>query len=172
MNCESCKSPLKQGKRYCSLSCYRKNFKAWNKGITYAEAKQCSNCPTKNKRVFLSKRIGQLVCDRCFNRYTKFKEFLTDEEVSKRRKGINLAENNGMWAGDNVGYGALHSWVKKRLPKPELCTKCKIKKAHDLANISQKYKRDLDDWEWLCRSCHMAKDGRLESFIKSNRGRH
>ena len=32
---------------------------------------------------------------------------------------------------------------------------------YDLANISQEYRRDVDDFEWLCRSCHMKKDGRI-----------
>lgn len=30
-----------------------------------------------------------------------------------------------------------------------------------MANISGKYKTDLSDWEYLCRRCHMKKDGRL-----------
>jgi len=55
---------------------------------------------------------------------------------------------------------------KRKLTKPKLCQDCKKKPPYDLANISQEYKRDLSDWEWLCRKCHMKKDGRLEKFIK------
>jgi hypothetical protein len=42
---------------------------------------------------------------------------------------------------------------------------CKQKRKLEVANISQQYKRDLSDWEWLCRKCHMTKDGRLKVFL-------
>ena len=76
------------------------------------------------------------------------------------RKGDNSAERNGMWKGNEVGYGALHDWVKSHLPKPKLCQNCRAERKLDLANVSGKYKRDLADWRWLCRKCHMKSDGR------------
>lgn len=84
------------------------------------------------------------------------------------RDKIGLANNgskNGMWKGDNVGYISLHEWIKKHKPKPEFCEKCKINKPYDLANISGKYKRDVNDFRWLCRKCHMKEDGRLKNLI-------
>lgn len=72
---------------------------------------------------------------------------------------------NPNWLGDAVGYVGLHGWIKRRLKKPDLCQSCNENKAYDLANISQKYKRDLADWEWLCRVCHMTKDGRRKKLI-------
>ena len=71
---------------------------------------------------------------------------------------------NPNWKSENVGLEALHNWVKRRLVKPQVCRGCNQPKALDLANISQLYKRDLSDWEWLCRSCHMIKDGRIEKL--------
>ncbi len=71
------------------------------------------------------------------------------------------------WKGDKVGYCGIHEWIRRRYLKPELCECCKKKPPYDLANKSGKYKRDLDDWEWLCRRCHMTKDGRLENFKKN-----
>lgn len=65
-------------------------------------------------------------------------------------------------------YGALHSWIKKRLSKPILCQNCNKRKAYDLANISQQYKRDLSDWNWLCRKCHMISDGRIFQIKQKN----
>ena len=82
-------------------------------------------------------------------------------------KGIRKDENNPMWKGDGVGYGALHNWVKRNLIKPQVCRDCNQPKPLDLANISGEYKRDLSDWEWLCRSCHMKKDGRLVKFLEN-----
>lgn len=84
---------------------------------------------------------------------------------------INVAENNGMWKGDKVSYGALHDYVKYHLPKPEKCQNCGAKKKLDLANKSGEYKRNLSDWEWLCRLCHMIKDGRVNNLPNYNRGR-
>lgn len=80
-------------------------------------------------------------------------------------KRINLAHKNGQWKGDNVGYGSLHAWIKARITKPDYCKDCGIKTDKlDLANISQDYKRDIKDWEYICRRCHMKKDGRLKKL--------
>lgn len=73
-----------------------------------------------------------------------------------------------MWTGDKVGYQAVHGWVRRRLIKPKVCVDCKDNPPKDLANISQKYLRNLTDWEWLCRRCHMIKDGRLNKLHKKN----
>ena len=80
-------------------------------------------------------------------------------------KGMNKGEKNGMWKGDDVGYDALHGWIKSVAKKKDKCEECKINDAYDLANISQKYKRDIKDWEWLCRKCHMVKDGRIKNLV-------
>ncbi len=78
--------------------------------------------------------------------------------------GDNRGERNIMWKGNRVGLDALHAWVRKRLTKPEECSKCKEYPPYDLANISQEYKRNISDWEWLCRKCHMISDGRLKNL--------
>lgn len=66
------------------------------------------------------------------------------------------------------GYQALHGWVRRRLEKPKACQNCRKEKSLDLANKSQKYKRDLTDWLWLCRRCHMIQDGRMTPFVTKN----
>ncbi len=75
-------------------------------------------------------------------------------------------ECRGKWKGENVGRTALHNWVRRRKSKPEFCDNCKKKKPFDLANISGKYKRDISDYLWLCRRCHMKSDGRLKLFLE------
>jgi hypothetical protein len=77
-----------------------------------------------------------------------------------------IGELNPQWQGDNVTYGALHDWVKWHKIKPVVCSICNKDKRLDLANISGTYKRDLDDWEYICRRCHMVKDGRLYKLTK------
>jgi hypothetical protein len=88
-------------------------------------------------------------------------------EEHKRKIGIsNTGKKNGNWKGKSVSYKVLHAWVRRHLEKPDFCVSCKKEPVFDVANISQKYKRDLSDWEWLCRKCHMKKDGRLKKFLK------
>lgn len=91
-------------------------------------------------------------CDKHYRRVKKH------GDVTRSRP---TGENHPFWKGDNVGYASLHGWIKRKLPKTSKCQYCKIKPAYDLANINQEYRRDLSDWEWLCRRCHMLKDGRL-----------
>lgn len=84
----------------------------------------------------------------------------------------NMAQNNGMWKGDNAILQAIHMWVKRRKLKPTHCELCEQQTNFlDLANISQNYLRDLSDWEYLCRKCHMTKDGRLTKFLSYNKHR-
>jgi hypothetical protein len=75
------------------------------------------------------------------------------------KKGGNLEEDNFKWKGNDVKYGALHSWVKRRLGKAKCCEMCGIKNGkYEWANKSQKYKRELSDWISLCLSCHRKYD--------------
>jgi hypothetical protein len=87
--------------------------------------------------------------------------------MPKGIKGFQSGEQNPMWKGDGVGIEGVHDYVASYLSKPTKCSNCHKNKHLDMANISQEYKRDLDDWEWLCRSCHMTKDGRMKNLKRS-----
>lgn len=82
-----------------------------------------------------------------------------------RHKG----EDNPQWKGDKVGYAALHEWVKKRLAKPFSCNHCEEIKPLDLANKSGLYTRDLTDWFWLCRGCHIRYDRKYSRGVIERR---
>lgn len=71
---------------------------------------------------------------------------------------------NNQWRGDEVGYQSLHEWIKSHKSKPLLCENCGERQPYDLANISGQYLRDINDYEWLCRRCHMKKDGRINNL--------
>ena len=86
------------------------------------------------------------------------------------QKCAKLGINNPQWKGESVGYSALHFWVERNSDKPDKCECCGKKRKLDAANISGEYKRDISDWEWLCRKCHMEKDGRLKKLIDRNKG--
>lgn len=73
-------------------------------------------------------------------------------------KNKMFKEKNPMWKGNNVGNNALHEWVRRNKPKIEICEQCNKNKSFDIANISGKYLRDVNDYKWMCRSCHMKLD--------------
>jgi hypothetical protein len=79
-------------------------------------------------------------------------------------------EGNPNWKGDKVGKDAVHIWVKRRYKRPNNCQECnKPNKLLDLANTSGKYLRDVTDWRYLCRKCHMSSDGRLDKWLQKNK---
>lgn len=85
---------------------------------------------------------------------------MKQKPIHRKQQG-NVGMKNGMWKGNKVSYRSLHNYVRYNLEMPEFCKDCGENKKLEVANISQEYKRDLEDWEWLCRRCHMKKDGRL-----------
>jgi len=92
------------------------------------------------------------------------------KKLKNNKKSLFMrGEKNHQWKGNDVGYCSLHEWIKNHKQKPEFCEECKKKKPYDLANISGIYKRDINDFRWLCRSCHMKSDGRM--FNKDKYGK-
>ncbi len=69
-------------------------------------------------------------------------------------------ESHPNWIGDAVGYHGLHSYIRRHLPKPLTCEHCHKVKKLELSNKSRQYKRELSDWQWICRSCHRKYDKR------------
>lgn len=87
--------------------------------------------------------------------------------ISESVKG----ENNSQWKGDEASVLAIHDWIKRRHPSPKHCQNCGQERVLDLANISPTYNkdtytRDIKNWKWLCRSCHMREDGRTERLLQ------
>lgn len=119
--------------------------------------------PRKHKGIFkhtdeTRRKIAEVV--------TRAKTGKKLSEYHRKRIGESQRDDkNHMWKGDNASLVALHTWVRYRLVKPDLCQQCKKSAPYDLANISGCYKRDLIDWQWLCRKCHMMSDGRLGALI-------
>lgn len=121
------------------------------------------NCSVCDKPIL--KRPSGL-CKRCLlternKNYSWIKGKHLSPAIRQKISASRIGEKNPIWRGDQVGYSALHGWVKRWRPRPDKCSSCKTIGKVDLANISQEYRRDLNDWEWLCRKCHMTKDGRL-----------
>jgi len=129
-----------QRSRYCSQVC-KYTYRIRPKGLKYEKHKEN---PTSFKK-------GQ-------------KPWNDGIEAFSLRDG-----KNSMFKGDRVGYDALHDWVKVRLGKANLCCMCGCTEGYiDWANISQEYKRDINDWMQLCRKCHINYDKNKGFRTKGN----
>lgn len=73
-------------------------------------------------------------------------------------------EHNPNWKGDKAKRMAIHVYLRHHTVKPKLCEECNKEEPFDLANISGKYLRDINDYRWLCRKCHMIIDGRINNL--------
>lgn len=69
---------------------------------------------------------------------------------------------------DNPTKEAIHLWVVKWRGKPMECQVCgtKDKKFYDWANIDHSYKRILEDYIRMCRSCHRYYDMEFNNYKK------
>lgn len=97
---------------------------------------------------------------------------VTKNTFKKGHEPLVFGETHHFWKGNNVGYGALHDWVKKRLAKPLACNQCGEIKPLDLANKSHEYKRELDDWLWLCKKCHVNYDDMVRKSWVTRRAKY
>ena len=100
---------------------------------------------------------------------------------NKGRKGIHLSPttefkkgrrdgNHPEWKGEEASYHAKHAWVSRWRGKPNRCEHCKKTKGiFNWANVSRKYKRELDDWIRLCRKCHHKFDNISEKLWKTRK---
>ena len=122
----------------------------------------------RKEYIKLNKSTTQIAKENNFSTMTvwrRLKKFKINRSISE----ANLGEKNGMWKGNNVGKSELHNWIRRHKQKPKFCEDCKRRPPFDLANISQEYRRDINDFEWLCRNCHMRKDGRLNKLKRGLR---
>lgn len=132
---------------------YDQNEKLW--------CKPCPNCDGYVKHKHKSRVLKNKTCSHsCQMKGNQFRKGLkpsnafTSEQVT--------AEKNVNWKGDQVGYDALHDWVKRNLGLPKKCEQCETTEPnikYEWANISGEYIRDLTDWKRLCRKCHYHYDG-------------
>lgn len=130
-------------RRFCSISCSKQgntsrlgiSRPAWNKGK--------EGIYTKETLKQMSKTMKKVAVEKGFGKWMK---------------GKDLRELSGNWKGEEVGYGALHDWVRRRLGTPNKCSQCGLvsdrPRMMHWASLSRQYKRDLQDWIRLCAKCH------------------
>jgi hypothetical protein len=73
-------------------------------------------------------------------------------------RGLRAGETS-RWKGDDANYRSLHEWIRKYYPLTGICECCGSgDRKTQLANISGKYLRDLDDYIEMCPGCHKSFD--------------
>ena len=77
------------------------------------------------------------------------KGFKQPEEVKQKMRGPKK---------DKIGYGTIHDWIRSRLQKPDICPCCEEKPVKDISCYTGIYNRDIDNYVYLCRSCHTLLD--------------
>lgn len=140
--------------RETSKYCSRKCMQEINPGLLVARTKPVWNKGTKGvvKPNSGSFRKGQRVSPS-----TEFK------------KGQTANEKNTNWKGEQAGYTAIHSWIKRRKPLTGVCLWCRSKRYTELANLDYEYTRDLDTWAELCAPCHKTYDRQNNWGFATNR---
>lgn len=71
-------------------------------------------------------------------------------------------EKNRMWKGDKVKQHSLHTWINDNFDRPAKCEICEAEvipgKQFDWSNKDHKYTRIREEWQYVCRKCHMDYD--------------
>ena len=74
------------------------------------------------------------------------------------RTHIRRGEETFTWKGDDVGYIAIHNWAYRHIGLKKKCENCGLIEKLEMSNKSGQYKREIDDWQTLCKSCHRKHD--------------
>ncbi len=127
---------FEKNKRVGNLTTFKKGHISWNKGLT----------KESDERL---KKMGEL---------HKGKKWFLSDETKKRMSESRLDENNGRWKGNNVGYKCLHDYIRKRKEKTKNCNFCNQEKRLVLSSKTHEYTRNLNEYQYLCYSCHAIYD--------------
>ena len=130
---------------------FQKGYTPWNKGMHYDPPNRVNlYTPELNKR-----RSEKLMGRPSVNKGKKL-----SLETRIKMSFAKTGEKSPVWKGEKVSYSGLHKWVVSKLGNPKECWHCKTTKRamYHWANISGRYKRNLEDWIRLCVPCHSRMD--------------
>ena len=111
--------------------------------------------------IILEKSTGEIARGQNCNAETvrvRLKSFGIDR---RRPFEINRGKFNGQWKAEDVGKKSIHQWIRSRKQKPEFCEICNKVPPLDLMCLDHKYRRNVEDYIFACRSCHMKYDHKM-----------
>jgi hypothetical protein len=111
-------------------------------------SKKCEGCGKRYKLSYYHRKIRKFCSDACCHAY-------------------RIGERHPTWI-ENPNKHAVHEWLKRWKIRPDYCESCgKENCVLDWANVDHKYKRVLDDYICMCRSCHRKYDWNEEKTKKA-----
>lgn len=98
---------------------------------------------------------------------TQFKK--GDKPWNNGLKGFMSGEQNKMWKGDRVGYGALHDWLRLHYGKASHCEFCGTSgnprgrrwNIEWALRKGMSYERKIENYIMLCAKCHTKYDDKI-----------
>ena len=160
--CKKCSTKLAKKEYHIKSRGWRTKF-CIDCGKPHQRGKRCTSCSEKHnydrqkRKTQICEMCGKItsknatLCKKCS--WIKREKEMTEED-KQNRKG----EKCHSWKGDDVGYHGLHNWIRKIIPRPQFCQLCNQNPPCDIANKTGIYSRDLNNWFWLCRRCHILYD--------------
>jgi len=137
---------------------------------------KCKNCGKQIRTKFKSQLKRRKFCGHKCDIEYKNKNGLFYENQKKRKdliekklKDFKQISNvkihyKNMNEEQKKIYHILHKYLRKYKKKPLFCEECKKNKPFHLANISGLYKKDIQDYKWVCKSCHWIFDNLVTNF--------
>jgi len=114
------------------------NHQYWNQGKSTTQIARLCNCNAETIRNWMK----------------KFE--IPRRTLKETTKGIKNPNYNNL--KKNPSYFGVHSYIRRYKPKPEGCEICGSKSKLELSSKTHEYKRDVDEYRYLCRSCHELYD--------------
>lgn len=80
-------------------------------------------------------------------------------EMRAKQREAKLGERNPNW-NDSTSLKTVHGWLNRNFPKTGICARCGRGARTDFAFRLHPatYTRSRDDYEEMCRSCHVKHD--------------
>lgn len=127
--------------------------------------KKCTRCgevlPTTTKYFHRNKAVKDGFDTRCkICRNEIAKEYRQKNKDRLRQYDLDRRHR----FRDKIGIlpSPLHQFIRKRKPKQKYCSICNKEKKLQLASIGHTYTRNIEDYIWLCQSCHCLFDECME----------
>jgi len=91
------------------------------------------------------------------------------KEAKKKMSKVKSNEKHPRWRGDKASNISLHIWMAKNKSKPKRCEDCgEIRKLNLASLTNHQYTRNIEDYKWLCYSCHKKLDLKCNYCGKRN----
>jgi uncharacterized protein YlaI len=88
---------------------------------------------------------------------------------SGHSREIKLKYKNPNWIGNELKKAPIHVWLRRNYKFENKCSICGKVGRVDLASKKHIYTRNPQDYQLLCRSCHMKYDIKM-GFRKPHKG--